>query len=382
MSETMMSDIIYLEEVNVSTQDERDLKSSEAKVVEKKRSNNIADFLSKDPEISLSRKSSVGDGTNTLMKRIQVNIDDVNMNSTGNIGAGYIDFNMLPLDNIDRVEVIKGGSSVEYGNVIGGVINAYSAKPTEKPRISLYGTTGGWDEVDDFYNVRGSYSQMFGNVGLSLSASKQRADAWLKNADYKATHVAPKLFFKLPWKGEFTVGLDYSKTRRGMVLANIKGTADYDSDYGYAEKSDSFAGGGGPDMSPNPGSYQEKERYIYNAKYTQYFGDDAFAEISAYKVYEDRTDKNHAAKDSNNGQVKKGQTIYERELEMDRSYGYKAKTEARIQDHKIVFGAEQKHLKGGETDVRVRINPNNGSGAGATIYKQQTRDTYNWRFSC
>jgi iron complex outermembrane receptor protein len=367
MSETMMQDTIYLEEVTVSGAAQEDLKSSEAKVTEKKRSNNIAGFLSKDPEINLTRKSSVGDGTNTLTirgqssERIQVNIDGVNMNSTGNIGAGYIDFNMLPLDNIDRIEVIKGGSSAEYGNVIGGVINAYTAHPTSKPKASIYATMGGWDEADDFYNIRGSYSQMFGNFGVSLGMSRQEADEYFRNSDYKVTHIAPKFFLRLPWKAELTAGVDYTKSRRGMIIANIPGTDGYDSDFPTVETSDSFAGGGGPDMTPNEGAYQEKERFIYNTAYTQNITDNAFFELSAYKVYEDRTDKNFAAKDSNNGLVKEGDVIYERELEMDRSYGFKAKTEAKISTHTILFGAERKNLRGGETDIKVSINPNNGN---------------------
>ncbi|GAB1534851.1 TonB-dependent siderophore receptor FhuA [Geovibrio sp. ADMFC3] len=367
MSETMMQDTIYLEEVTVSGSVDEDLKSSEAKVVEKKRSNNIADFLAKDPEINLTRKSAVGDGANTLTirgqgsERIQVNIDGVNMNSTGNIGAGYIDFNMLPLDNIDRIEVIKGGSSVEYGNVIGGVINAYTAHPTSKPKANIYATMGGWDEADDFYNIRGSYSQMFGNFGVSLGMSRQEADEYFKNSDYKVTHIAPKFFLRLPWKAELTAGIDYTKSRRGMIIANVPGTAGYDSDFPTVETSDGFAGGGGPDMTPNEGSYQEKERVMYNTAYTQHINDNAFFELSAYKVYEDRTDKNFAAKDSNNGLVKEGDTIYERELEMDRSYGFKGKSEVKISDHTILFGAERKNLQGGETDIKVSVNPNNGN---------------------
>ncbi|QAR33117.1 TonB-dependent receptor [Geovibrio thiophilus] len=380
MSETLMQDTIYLEEVTVSGAVEDDLKSSEAKVVEKKRSNNIADFLAKDPEINLTRKSSVGDGTNTLTirgqssERIQVNIDGVNMNSTGNIGAGYIDFNMLPLDNIERIEVIKGGSSAEYGNVIGGVINAYTAHPTSKPKASIYATMGGWDEADDFYNIRGSYSQMFGNFGVSLGMSRQEADEYFKNSDYKVTHIAPKFFLRLPWKAELTAGVDYTKSRRGMIIANVPGTADYDSDFPTIETSDGFAGGGGPDMTPNEGAYQEKERFIYNAAYTQDITDNAFFELSAYKVYEDRTDKNFAAKDSNNGLVQDGDVIYERELEMDRSYGFKAKTEVKISDHTVLFGAERKNLHGGETDIKVSINPNNGNqqrALGKTDSKQE-----------
>lgn len=49
-----------------------------------------------------------------------------------------IDWSTIPLDNIEKVEVIRGGSVARYGNnALGGVINVITKKPTETPTATL-----------------------------------------------------------------------------------------------------------------------------------------------------------------------------------------------------------------------------------------------------
>ena len=52
--------------------------------------------------------------------------------------AAFAELNMIPVDNISQIEVVKGASSVLYGSgALGGVINALMAHPGEKPRTSI-----------------------------------------------------------------------------------------------------------------------------------------------------------------------------------------------------------------------------------------------------
>ena len=154
-------------------------------------------------------------------KRIMLNLDGRNIGSTGMSGGNYIDFGTIPLDNIERIEVIKGGSSVEYGNsALGGVINARTRKPTETPYLSAYATMGGWNDVYDFHNVRGSYAQKFRALGVSLGLSHQHADPFLRNNYYNSFHFNPKVYLDLPWRGALALGYSYSETERGLIRSN------------------------------------------------------------------------------------------------------------------------------------------------------------------
>jgi len=69
---------------------------------------------------------------------------------------GDIDYSMLNMENIDRIEIIKGASSSLYGsNAIGGVINIITKKITE----SFDGK---------FYSRYSKYNELFSGGGISL----------------------------------------------------------------------------------------------------------------------------------------------------------------------------------------------------------------------
>ncbi len=61
---------------------------------------------------------------------------------------GDIDYSMLNLENIERIEVIKGASSSLYGsNAIGGVINIITKKITEPFDAKFYSRYSKYNEL-------------------------------------------------------------------------------------------------------------------------------------------------------------------------------------------------------------------------------------------
>ncbi|RXJ77086.1 hypothetical protein CRV03_07425 [Arcobacter sp. F155] len=225
-SQNIMLDTITVNEISDGT---TQTLNSSVLIKEKGQSNNIGDFIFDDTEVSLNRKANFGDnGSGLLLRgqsgnRIALNIDGNNINSIGGMGAPYIDFSAIPMDNIERIDIIKGGSSIEYGHILGGVINAYTKKPKEKADFSFYGTSGGWDGANDFSNIRTSFSKRFGDFGISLGASHQEADAYLLNNDYESDSISARLYYFAPNDGELSLGVLYSDTTRGLVKDNSTG---------------------------------------------------------------------------------------------------------------------------------------------------------------
>ncbi len=73
-------------------------------------------------------------GLPTTETRILVLMDGVPVNDPF---FGYIQWNRIPLDNIERVEVVRGGGSPLWGNTaMGGVINVITRGPTS-PELDL-----------------------------------------------------------------------------------------------------------------------------------------------------------------------------------------------------------------------------------------------------
>ena len=98
-SDNLMQDVFVLDPIEVTGRMQEDnLDRTTAIVVEKNRSNNVADYLVRDPEISFKRKAAMGDSSDIISirgmesKRIMLNLDGRNISSTGMSGGNYIDF--------------------------------------------------------------------------------------------------------------------------------------------------------------------------------------------------------------------------------------------------------------------------------------------------
>ena len=82
--------------------------------------------------------------------RSQILVDGM---STLNPKTGEINWNTVPLENIEQIEVIKGASSVLYGSsALNGIINIRTARPglTPKTRFSAYIGVYGDAENDEY----------------------------------------------------------------------------------------------------------------------------------------------------------------------------------------------------------------------------------------
>ncbi|MTI59355.1 MAG: TonB-dependent receptor [Firmicutes bacterium] len=80
-------------------------------------------------------------------KRVLVMIDGRRMNWDYIVKSGSkggVDLNTIPIENIERIEIVKGAGSSLYGSdAVGGVINIITRKADE-PRISYVQESGSW----------------------------------------------------------------------------------------------------------------------------------------------------------------------------------------------------------------------------------------------
>ncbi|MBW2012073.1 MAG: TonB-dependent receptor plug domain-containing protein, partial [Deltaproteobacteria bacterium] len=73
--------------------------------------------------------------------RMVIEIDGRRINHTGHFGRYIVDWSTLNLDDVDRIEIIRGGHSVLHPFAIGGVINIITKKGKKtddlKPDVSI-----------------------------------------------------------------------------------------------------------------------------------------------------------------------------------------------------------------------------------------------------
>jgi outer membrane cobalamin receptor len=97
--------------------------------------------------------------------------------------AGNIKWQFLPLENLSKIEIIKGASSVLYGSsALNGIINFITADASNIPVTNFYAELGvfgnpkdrerkWWSSPRIFSSVSFSHLQKYGNTDLSFAAS-------------------------------------------------------------------------------------------------------------------------------------------------------------------------------------------------------------------
>ncbi|MBU3954072.1 MAG: TonB-dependent receptor plug domain-containing protein, partial [Proteobacteria bacterium] len=87
--------------------------------------------------------------------------------------AGTGNLAKISMDNVERIELIRGPGSVQYGaSAMGGVINIITRQGDGKPSVFAETTLGSWD----FKGALAGFSGQFKNFDLSATFSKSSQD--------------------------------------------------------------------------------------------------------------------------------------------------------------------------------------------------------------
>src|SRR5690554_1646674 len=154
--------------------------------IERKKSTNVLDLLKSEYGISIVQQGSFGTLANVFTRggnsgHTLVLIDGVEVNMP-NDPAGTFDFANLPVDNIERIEILRGPQSTLYGSdALSGVINIITKKGTGDPKFTLLTEGGSYSTYKGLLGLNGSYD--FLNYSLALSRSKTDGFSSASGAD-------------------------------------------------------------------------------------------------------------------------------------------------------------------------------------------------------
>ncbi len=153
--------------------------------------NSVADVLRTVPGLDVVSQGGPGQQTSVFMRggnsnQTKVLLDGMPLNDPGSPGRAF-DFSFLTVDEIDRIEVLRGPQSTLYGSdAMGGVINIITARGGEPITVvSAEGgsfstsrttarTAGGNDHV--YYSLGGSYNDTNGFSAAALPPGNTEAD--------------------------------------------------------------------------------------------------------------------------------------------------------------------------------------------------------------
>lgn len=159
--------------------------------IQKSSASNVADLLQNIVGVDVRRRGIDGMQSDLYIRggnfdQTLVLIDGVKMDDPQ---TGHHSMNaMLSLDNIERIEVIKGPAARIYGqNAFTGAINIVT-KNIKNNSLNIHSGYG------SYKNFKGgvSYSQKFKNGGILASLNYQESDGYRYNTDFKNKSVFVK----------------------------------------------------------------------------------------------------------------------------------------------------------------------------------------------
>ncbi len=194
-----------------------------AEDIERINAHTLADVLQTLPGIQLDYMRTPGtftffniQGTNN--NTILVLIDGVRQND---FAQNKAEPGLIPVQQIERIEIIKGAASTAWGSALGGVINIITKTPNPETPLSglVSGSIGNRFTADSRAELTGTVDRL----GYYLTAGNLHSDGLLPNNGTNQNNLYGKLSWLLPSKGNVTFGFSYLDARRGIEEGYLSG---------------------------------------------------------------------------------------------------------------------------------------------------------------
>lgn len=234
-----------------------DIKVFETDDIEKAAS--ITELLRTQSDLKIAQSGPTGSSTSLFLRgsdssHTLVLIDGIIMNDPSNPNRQF-DLGRLSLNNIERIEILKGSQGLLYGsNAIGGVILITTKKGTDALTGSAQFDYGTFDTFNSAVNVQRKINSTSMSFGIDH----------LKTRGFSAANINVNPGADNDGEERLTVsaGLNQALSDKNEIVLNYRGVLD--------EADLDKAGGAGSD---DPNDYQDtKEHYLkvgYNHKWTE-----------------------------------------------------------------------------------------------------------------
>ena len=166
---------------------------------------NLAEAVTGVPGLTNGSYGSLGAAGNIMLRgssaeQVLVLVDGVRINDPA---TGLVDLSTIPVDSIDRIEIIRGGVSALYGtSAFGGIVNIITKKAEEgAPSMGVDLSAGSFNT--QHYGL--NFNIKNGNTSGFFSAGKLSSDGWRVNSAYDNNDLFANLGFEDPLWGAFNL---------------------------------------------------------------------------------------------------------------------------------------------------------------------------------
>ena len=164
-------------------------------------------------------------------EHVLVLIDGVPQNDVSDVAP---DVGNIAVQQIDRIEIIKGAASASWGPALGGVVNVITKSPDPERKFSGTGSASAGSHFTT--DIGGELSGTIDRFGYYLSGGNLHSDGLVEGNQIDNDHFSGKFRLELPDQGNVTLGLSYRDTARGAFIApayNMRDSSDTRFVYGF-----------------------------------------------------------------------------------------------------------------------------------------------------
>ncbi len=134
-------------------------------------------------------------------------LDGIPMNDSTNQRGGSVDLSTIPIDRIDRVEIVRGPLSAFYGSeAMAGAINFITKSASTAPSFRLLGEGGRFDYLKGLFQTGGSLGPLSANLSLSHTQNGERIekDSFLMDSAGWNFSIRTEPNFDIQLNGQYT----------------------------------------------------------------------------------------------------------------------------------------------------------------------------------
>jgi vitamin B12 transporter len=171
----------------------------------------LVDVLANIPGIQASDRGGPGNFFDfsiqgAVQEHILVMLDGVRLNF---FGGSEPDLGIIPVQHIERIEIIKGPASSSWGSALGGVVNIVTKSPDEERKAE--GTASFFGGEKETRDSRGELTGTLGRFGYYLYGGNLTTNGFRPNTAADLNNLFAKLRWDLPERGSIQFTLAYDR---------------------------------------------------------------------------------------------------------------------------------------------------------------------------
>ncbi|MCG2660037.1 MAG: TonB-dependent receptor [Kiritimatiellae bacterium] len=183
--------------------------------IEELQAQNVGDVLKEVTDARVNSYGSMGAQSGITLRgssgqQVLVMVDGRPVNVAS---VGMADLSMYPVDQIERIEVIRGPGSVLYGaGAMAGVVNIITRDPPEKFTSDLAASYG----TKNTRILRLDNGARIGDFGYLVTASQNASDGWRENSACDGYNIAGKLDYDMARESRLVLNSGFSRQNKGV----------------------------------------------------------------------------------------------------------------------------------------------------------------------